>query len=92
MLFGASFLMADGAAEYQRKCANCHGADARQSALGKSAAIAGRSAGAVVRDLKGYKAGRLNKNGMGGLMKAQVKSLSAKQINALAGYISTLPQ
>jgi cytochrome c553 len=92
MLFSSLHLMADVAGEYQQKCANCHGANAKQAALGKSASIAGKSAGSLIRDLKGYKAGRLNKNGMGGLMKAQVKQLSTKQIKALAGYISTLPR
>jgi cytochrome c553 len=92
LLSSASLLMADAASEYRQKCANCHGAYAKQSALGKSSSIAGKRASRIVKDLKGYKSGRLNKNGMGGLMKAQVKQLSGKQIQALATYISTLPK
>jgi len=91
-LFILSILKADTAALYKEKCANCHGADARQSALGKSGSIAGRSKQSLIKDLKAYKAGIENKNGMGGLMKAQVKSLSSKQITSLAAYISKLPR
>ena len=91
-LFTLTIVAADPAALYQDKCANCHGADARQSALGKSGSIAGRSKQSLVKDLKAYKAGIGNKNGMGGLMKAQVKSLSSQQISSLAAYISKLPR
>jgi len=84
--------MADAAGEYQQKCANCHGVSAKQPALGKSAPIAGRNTSSLIQDLKGYKAGRLSKNGMGGLMKAQVKSLSNQEIKAISGYISRLPK
>jgi cytochrome c553 len=41
-------------------------------------------------DLKGYKAGTLNKHGMGMLMKGQVASLSDADIKALAEYIHGL--
>jgi len=85
-------LMAGTAGDYQNKCANCHGAHAKKAALGKSAAIAGKSANRLIRDLEGYKAGVLNKKGMGGLMKAQVKQLSTKEIKAMARYLSSLPR
>jgi len=85
-------LYAGVADEYSKKCANCHGASGKQSALGKSSKIAGKSASSIVRDLEGYKAGSLSKHGMGGLMKAQVKNLSSKQIKSLASYISKLPR
>lgn len=81
---------ADTAQMYQKKCANCHGANAKLSALGKSKAIAGMPKAALVRDIKGYKRGILNKQGMGGLMKAQVKHLSGREISALSAYISGL--
>jgi len=90
MLAGAASLaMADGAALF-KKCAGCHGAKAEKHALGKSAVIAGRDVAAIEKDLKGYKAGTLNKHGMGMLMKGQVASLSDADIKALAEYIHGL--
>jgi len=90
MLAGAaSLVMADGAALY-KKCAGCHGAKAEKKALGKSAVIAGLDAATIEKDLKGYKAGTLNKHGMGMLMKGQVASLSDADIKALAEYIHGL--
>jgi cytochrome c553 len=85
---GTTLLMADGAALYA-KCAGCHGADGKTKALGKSAPIAGRAAADVVKDLEGYKAGTLNKNGMGGVMKGQA-NMSPEDMKAVAEYISTL--
>ena len=90
MLAGAASLaMADGAALY-KKCAGCHGAKAEKPALGKSAVIAGLDVATLEKDLKGYKAGTLNKNGMGMLMKGQVTALSDADIKALAEYIHGL--
>ncbi len=90
MLAGAaSLVMADGAALY-KKCAGCHGAKGEKKALGKSAAIGGLPVGTLVDDLKGYKAGTLNRHGMGMMMKGQVKSLSDADIQALAEYIHGL--
>jgi cytochrome c553 len=85
---GTTLLMADGAALYA-KCAGCHGADGKTKALGKSAPIAGRAAADVVKDLEGYKAGTLNKNGMGGVMKGQA-NMSPEDMKAVAEYISKL--
>jgi len=79
----------DGKALYA-KCAGCHGQDGKTKALGKSAPIAGLDAKTVEEDLKGYKAGTLNKHGMGGVMKGQVAAFSDEQIKALADYISKL--
>jgi cytochrome c553 len=90
MIFaGATLMAADGAALYA-KCAGCHGADGKTKALGKSAPIAGMSTDAVVKDLEGYKAGTLNKHGMGGVMKGQAAPLSADDMKALADHIANL--
>ncbi len=86
---GAALMAADGAALY-KACAGCHGADGKTKALGKSAPIAGLDAATIEKDLKGYKAGTLNKHGMGGTMKAQMASKSDEDIKALAEYISKL--
>lgn len=85
----ASLMMADGAALF-KKCAGCHGAHGEKKALGKSAVIAGMDVATLEADLKGYKAGTLNKHGMGMLMKGQVAGLSDAQIKELAEYIHGL--
>jgi len=84
-----SFLAADGAALY-KKCAGCHGANGEKKALGKSGILLGQSSAALEEAIKGYKAGTLNKNGMGGLMKGQVASYSDADIKAVADFISGL--
>ncbi len=89
LLAGATSLMADGAAVYA-KCVGCHGANAEKQALGKSAVIAGQDAAATIESLNGYKAGTLDKYGMGGLMKGQVAALSDDDIKAVAEYVATL--
>jgi len=89
MVAGATLMAADGAALYA-KCAGCHGKDGKTPALGKSAPIAGMTADQVTKDIAGYKAGTLNKKGMGGVMKSQVAGLSDDDVKALADYISKL--
>lgn len=90
MIFaGATLMAADGAALFA-KCAGCHGQKGEKAALGKSAHIGGMDAATLVKDMEGYKAGTLNKHGMGGVMKGQVASLSADDMKALADYISKL--
>ena len=90
MIFaGATLMAADGAALFA-KCAGCHGQDGKTKALGKSNPIAGMSADEIVKDLQGYKAGTLNKHGMGGVMKGQAAALSDDDMKALADYISKL--
>ncbi|NKQ40412.1 MAG: c-type cytochrome [Sulfurovum sp.] len=92
MLFGAcTLLLADGAALYA-KCAGCHGKDGKTKALGKSPSIAGLAVDTLVKDMEGYKAGTLNKSGMGGVMKGQVVSYTPEQIKEVAEYISKLPK
>ena len=85
----ASLMMADGAALF-KKCAGCHGAKGEKKALGKSAVIGGMDVATLEADMKGYKAGTLNKHGMGMLMKGQVAGLSDAQIKELAEYIHGL--
>lgn len=89
LVAGASLMAADGAALY-KKCAACHGANAEKQALGKSAVIQGMDAATITESLKGYKAGTLNKNGMGALMKGQVASYSDADIEAVAAYVAGL--
>jgi len=91
MIFaGVALMAADGAGLYSKKCTSCHGADGKMKALGKSNPIAGMTADAVIKDLEGYKAGTLNKHGMGGVMKGQAAPLSAEDMKALADHISGL--
>ncbi|NPA03983.1 MAG: c-type cytochrome [Epsilonproteobacteria bacterium] len=72
------------------KCASCHGPKGERHALGKSAVIAGMDKDELIKILKEYKEGTLNKYGMGALMKGQVADLSDKDIADLAAYISSL--
>jgi len=72
------------------KCAGCHGADGKTSALGKSAIIAGQPKADLVTKISEYKAGTRNTAGMGALMKGQVATYSDADIDAVAGYVSGL--
>jgi cytochrome c553 len=88
MLFaGVSLMAADGKA-LTAKCAACHGASFEKAALGKSPVVKGLSADVIETALKGYKAGTLNKAGMGALMKGQVATMSDADIKAVAAYIA----
>ncbi|RLA72178.1 MAG: cytochrome c [Epsilonproteobacteria bacterium] len=82
---------ADGEALY-KKCAACHGVNGEKKALGKSAEINVMSKDELVTALKGYKAGTLNKKGMGALMKGQIASYDDAQIEAVSEYISSKKQ
>lgn len=77
----------DGKALYA-KCAGCHGADAKTSALGKSAVIAGQAAADLETKIAGYKAGTRNVAGMGALMKGQVADYSDADIKAVSAFIA----
>ena len=72
------------------KCAGCHGADGKTSAMGKAPLLAGQSAADLETKISAYKAGTRNEHGMGMLMKGQVASLSDADIKAVATYISGL--
>ena len=87
---GAALLAADGKGIYEAQCKSCHGADAGQKALGKSAPLKGMKEADIETSLKGYKAGTLNKNGMGGVMKGNAAKLSDADMKAVATYISSI--
>ena len=72
------------------KCKGCHGAEGKTVALGKSAVIAGQDKAAIITSLNEYKAGTKNVAGMGGLMKAQVVSMSDEEFEAIAEYLSSV--
>ena len=72
------------------KCAGCHGVDGKTKALGKSPVIAGQDKAELSTNLKAYKAGTRNINGMGALMKGQMATLDDAMITEVAAYISTL--
>jgi cytochrome c553 len=78
----------NGGELFASKCASCHGANADQSALGKSQKIAGWETSKVVDALNGYKNGTYG-GSMKGLMKGQAMPLKGNEIQALAEYIST---
>jgi len=78
------------ASKLYAKCAGCHGNKGEKKALGKSAPIGGMDKEKLKKDIKDYKAGTLNRYGMGPLMKGQVGNLSDEEIDALADYISKL--
>ncbi len=89
LLAGTTLAMAADGAELYKKCAGCHGADGKTKALGKSNPIAGLAAEEVIKDLQGYKAGTLNKHGMGGVMKANA-NMSDEDMKAVAEFINKL--
>ena len=72
------------------KCGGCHGKNGEKHALGKSDIIAGQNKDVTISQLKDYRGGRLNKHGMGALMKGQVASFSNTDIKNVARYIETL--
>jgi cytochrome c553 len=85
---GCALLAADGKAIFEAQCKSCHGADGKTKALGKSNPVAGSKT--VEADLKGYKAGTLNKHGMGSVMKGNASKLSDADEKAVASYIAGL--
>jgi len=82
-------IMADGKALY-KNCAGCHGDNGKTKGLQLSALIAGQSSAKTIKQLTAYKKGELNKYGLGNIMKMQVATLSATDIEELATYVSTL--
>ncbi len=67
----------------------CHGQKAEKKALGQSEIIAGWDKQKIIDALNGYKDGSYGK-AMKGVMKGQVATKSASDIEALATYISSL--
>lgn len=87
--FLSTLFAADGAAIYKAKCASCHGPDAKAKALGKSGPIAGLTD--VAQQIADYKAGKLNKYGMGAVMSGSAKTLANdEEVKAVADYIASL--
>ena len=72
------------------KCIGCHGGNGEKKGLGKSAVITGQDAAITAQQLKYYGDCKLNKTGMGSLMKSQVSKLSDEEIEAIAAYISQM--
>ena len=72
------------------KCKGCHGQTGKTKALGKAPLLAGQSKETLVASLKGYKAGTLNKFGMGGLMKGQVSDMSEDDMTSIAEFLSAI--
>jgi len=88
LVLGATAAMAaDGAAIFN-KCKACHGAKAEKNHMGNQV-IQGWDAAKIEAALNGYKDGSYGK-AKKGLMQAQVKSLSADDVKAVAAYISGL--
>jgi len=65
-------------------CKGCHGPHFEKHAMGKSAVVSEMSHADIATALKAYKAGTLNKHGMGGLMKGQVGRYSDADLEAFA--------
>lgn len=82
-----SFLFSD--ASLYAKCVGCHGANGEKKALGRAAVIKGQSAEELNKKLLGYKEGKINVVGMGGLMKSQVVAMDDAQIKTLSEHIAT---
>jgi len=71
-----------------KKCTGCHGQNFEKKALGKSEVVKDMTKEEIVTTMKGYKEGKLNKYGMGMIMKSQASNLSEDEINEMAGRIS----
>jgi len=72
-----------------KKCTVCHGLNAEKQALNSSKIIKDWDASQIKEALHGYKAGTYGRN-MKNAMISQVSTLSDKQIDILATYISNM--
>ena len=79
----------EGMALYKKKCIMCHGVNGEKNAFGKSDVIAGWNATKIEEALNGYKAGSRNVYGMGHEHKTHLSLYSAKDIKAIAAYVSS---
>ncbi len=73
-------------ADAYKKCKGCHGANGEKKALGKSKIMKDMTKAEIESSLIGYQKGTYG-GPMKGLMKGQVKSLSAADITAIANKI-----
>ena len=89
ILISVSILATEGSAIFA-KCAGCHGTSGEKNALGKSNVISLMKKEDILADLKEYKAGTLNRHGMGSLMKGQTATLSDEDMETVSEYITTL--
>lgn len=80
---------ANGSSLYAKKCASCHGSDAKKSALNASKVIAGWESAQTKNALHGYKAGTFGGK-MKGIMEGQSRPLSDSEIILISDYISIL--
>lgn len=87
--FSVTAFAADGAALY-KKCAVCHGAKGEKKYLNKVPPLHEVKADERLKLLKEYKAGKLNKFGMGAIMKLNVGKLSDADLEAVNKHIDTL--
>ncbi len=67
-------------------CKGCHGQQFEKKAMGKSKVVKDMSKEAIIKALKGYKAGTYG-GAMKKTMEGQVKKLSAKDIEEIADKI-----
>lgn len=87
MMMGISALMAaDGAKLYGAKCAECHGANGKDTAI-SGKAIAGD--GAALTKLTGYKNGTFGGE-QKGTMQASLEGLSGDDLKAVATHVGSL--
>lgn len=89
MVLASAIFAADGAAIYG-KCVACHGKDGKTKYAGKVPALAGQDKVALIESMKGYKAGSVNKYGLGAVMASQAKIhlKDDASIEAVAEYIA----
>lgn len=80
---------ANGSNLYARKCASCHGVDAKRSALNTSKVIAGWDAKKTKDALNAYKKGNYGGK-MKGIMEGQSRALNDSEIKLISEYISSL--
>jgi len=78
-----------GSSLYARKCASCHGHDAKKSALNASQVIAGWDTQRTQNALNGYKSGTFGGK-MKGIMEGQSRPLSDVEVKLISNYISFL--
>ena len=90
MLSAVSAFASNEGAKLFKKCAICHGINAHKKSLGVSEIIAGWPAEKIIKNLKGYKSGELNKYKQGKMMMGQATKLSETQMKLVANYIESL--
>ncbi len=91
-LFAAAVAWAaPSSALYQQKCANCHGPQGQNTAMGKSKAIAGLPPEEILRSLEGYASGEKPALRIVSMMKKNfLKSATPEEVRELAEYIRKL--